>query len=57
MTSARKDPGARIYQGYVGWSPQQLNDEISRRLWTTVEGNASKVFDSHPETLWERLKS
>jgi len=57
MTLATKDPGARIYQGYVGWSPQQLTDEISRHLWRVVQGDTSKVFDTHPETLWKRLNS
>jgi putative transcriptional regulator len=55
MTSKTKDATARIYAGYVGWSPQQLTDEISRGLWKVVPGASSIVFDKHPETLWQRL--
>jgi len=55
MASTTKDPSARIYQGYVGWSPQQLTDEISRNLWRLVHADAAIVFDQHPETLWQRL--
>ncbi len=48
---------ARVYDGYAGWSPQQLIDEISRKLWKLRPGSAAIVFDPHPETLWQRLAS
>jgi putative transcriptional regulator len=46
---------ARVFAGYVGWSPRQLKDEIARALWTFRKGDASMVFDAHPDTLWQRL--
>jgi putative transcriptional regulator len=46
--------GARVYAGYVGWSAQQLSDEISRGLWKHAAGSAALIFDPHPETLWQR---
>lgn len=49
-----KTKDARIYDGYVGWSPQQLTDEVSLGLWKIIPGAASIVFDTHPETLWQR---
>jgi putative transcriptional regulator len=55
LGSGAKDSTARIYAGYVGWSPQQLTDEISRGLWKVVHGDASMVFDAHPENLWKRV--
>jgi putative transcriptional regulator len=51
-----KLPAARIYDGYVGWSPKQLTDEISRGLWKQVPGDAAMVFDPHPGILWQRLR-
>lgn len=54
-SSIPKDAIARVYAGYVGWSAQQLIDEISRRLWKVVPANAAMVFDPHPETLWDRV--
>jgi putative transcriptional regulator len=56
LSAGTKNPTARIYEGYTGWSPQQLTDEISRGLWRVVSGTASMVFDPHPETLWQRLR-
>lgn len=45
----------RVYAGYTGWSPGQLQDEIARGLWHVLAADASVVFDPHPETLWQRL--
>jgi putative transcriptional regulator len=54
-SSIPKGAMARVYAGYVGWSAQQLTDEISRGLWKVVTGNAAMLFDPHPETLWRRV--
>lgn len=54
LGSNLKDPAARIYEGYVGWSQDQLAGEIARGLWKITPGSASLVFDPHPETLWPR---
>jgi putative transcriptional regulator len=53
--AAAKSPGARTYAGYTGWSAIQLDDEISRGLWKVIPGDAAIVFDTHPDTLWQRL--
>jgi putative transcriptional regulator len=45
----------RVYAGYTGWSPGQLKDEIARGLWHVFAGDASVIFDPHPETVWSRL--
>jgi len=45
----------RIYAGYVGWSAEQLADEISRGLWRMIPAKAEIVFDPNPATLWSRL--
>ena len=50
------DPAAiRVYGGYAGWAPHQLNDEIARGLWKVLPGDAKAVFDPNPATLWSRL--
>jgi putative AlgH/UPF0301 family transcriptional regulator len=55
-SSVPKGAIARVYAGHVGWSAQQLTDEISRGLWKLVPGDAAMIFDPHPETLWPRLR-
>ena len=52
----RPDPADfRVYLGYCGWSPGQLENEISHGFWQVLNGSADIVFDSEPETLWSRL--
>ena len=45
----------RVYLGYCGWAPGQLENETSHGFWQVLNGSADIVFDSEPETLWSRL--
>ncbi len=40
--------------GYAGWGPGQLESEIARGGWVTVEGDPALVFDADNETKWRR---
>ncbi len=43
------------YIGYAGWAAGQLEHEVDRGDWYVVQGNAEKLFDSDPETLWQQF--
>ena len=43
----------RMFAGYAGWSPGQLEDEIKRKAWFTHKASVELVFDSDPEKLWQ----
>jgi putative transcriptional regulator len=45
----------RVYLGYCGWGPGQLENETSHGFWHIFASDADLVFDSKPETLWSRL--
>ncbi len=45
----------RLYLGYAGWDAGQLEFEMGMDAWEVLPPNAAIVFDSHPETLWQRL--
>lgn len=45
----------RVFIGYSGWGPGQLEREVRRRGWYIFTYDESLVFDPHPETLWERM--
>jgi putative transcriptional regulator len=47
----------RVYAGYAGWSQSQLRKELLLGHWRVLPGDASAVFDPHPETLWRRLST
>jgi putative transcriptional regulator len=38
--------------GYAGWAPGQLEDEIRRNGWLTVEADVDVIFDVPPEARY-----
>lgn len=51
---ARDKPmeGLRIFIGYSGWAPGQLQSEIARGYWTLAPAEADAVFDKKSEHPW-----
>ena len=45
----------RVFLGYSGWGPGQLEREVKVGSWHIVDGEPSAIFDSEPATLWLRL--
>ncbi len=45
----------RIYMGYAGWAPGQLEHEVKLGSWFIFPGSMSLIFAPHPESLWLRL--
>ena len=45
----------RLYLGYAGWAPGQLEAEVEAGAWSILTGSARIVFDDDPDTLWSRL--
>lgn len=44
----------RIFAGYAGWAPGQLEQELHERLWYVTDARPGDAFDSDPTTLWRR---
>lgn len=45
----------RLFAGYAGWSPGQLDGELAEDAWWVVERGGVDVFDAEPGELWFRL--
>jgi putative transcriptional regulator len=45
----------RVFAGYAGWGPGQLEDEMARDDWIVEAARSDDVFSDSPETLWERV--
>jgi putative transcriptional regulator len=45
----------RLFAGYAGWSPGQLEDELRRKAWLTFPASLELVFDTPPERLWQKV--
>jgi putative transcriptional regulator len=52
FSSTRK---IKMFAGYAGWSPGQLEDEIKRKAWLTHPASVPLVFDTDPEQLWQQI--
>jgi putative transcriptional regulator len=46
---------ARVFAGYSGWGPGQLELELAEDAWIVVPAIPDDVFDDEPERLWERV--
>jgi putative transcriptional regulator len=42
----------RIFLGYAGWSPGQLDAEVEDDAWFVVDATEHDPFTHEPETLW-----
>lgn len=47
--------GLRIFAGYAGWSPDQVEQEIAEGAWWVFEAEENDVFDPEPATLWKSV--
>ncbi len=45
----------RLFAGYAGWSPGQLENEMKRKAWTTFPASLELVFETPPEGLWQKV--
>ena len=45
----------KLFAGYAGWSPGQLEDEIKRKAWVTHPASLELVFDTTPAQLWQSI--
>lgn len=52
---ATKDEHFRLFAGYAGWAPSQLDFERTRGDWYVLKADAETVFSKNPSELWPEL--
>lgn len=45
----------RVFSGYAGWGPGQLESELAEEAWVVGDAEASDVFTPDPAGLWPRV--
>jgi putative transcriptional regulator len=45
----------RVFAGYAGWGPGQLEAEIAAGAWWAVDAQAEDPFCDVPDDLWKRV--
>jgi putative transcriptional regulator len=47
----------KVFAGYAGWSPGQLDQEMKMDTWLTHPASLDLVFHSQPQELWKLILS
>lgn len=55
IKNATASPRFRLFAGYAGWAPNQLDFERTRGDWHVLKADADSVFALDPKTLWQEL--
>ena len=45
----------RIYAGYAGWIPGQLDAELARGDWIVTPADTESIFEAPPDEVWQEL--
>jgi putative transcriptional regulator len=45
----------RLYAGYSGWGPHQLDDELAQDAWFVVDADPGDPFLPDGSALWQRI--
>ncbi|WP_129337239.1 YqgE/AlgH family protein [Cellulomonas endophytica] len=48
-------PGLRIFAGYAGWGPGQLDGEVELGAWWVLDALPDDPFTPAPDDLWSRV--
>ena len=52
LSSAKK---LKMFAGYAGWSPGQLESEMKRKSWLTYPASLELVFETPSDQLWQKI--
>ena len=45
----------KMFAGYSGWGPGQLEGEMERKAWLTYPASLELVLETDPATLWQKV--
>jgi putative transcriptional regulator len=54
LASSAAPDRARVYLGYAGWGPGQLEEETRQGVWHVLDADVDAVFAEDPGSTWQR---
>jgi len=48
-------PDVRLFLGYAGWGPGQLEAEMAQGAWLVAPVSSEVVFSASPESMWDHV--
>lgn len=45
----------KVFSGYSGWSPNQLESEMNRKLWIVVDAINLDYTQANDQSLWKKI--
>jgi putative transcriptional regulator len=48
-------PDVRLFLGYAGWGPGQLEEEMAQGAWLVAPVSADAVFNVSAEAMWDHV--
>jgi putative transcriptional regulator len=45
----------RVFAGYAGWGPEQLEGELAGEAWLVVDSRPEDVLCDDPKNLWRQV--
>ena len=55
LRSLDPDKEVRVYAGYAGWAPGQLESEVSRGDWIISNADPEIIFSKDPSQIWPEI--
>lgn len=47
--------GIRVFAGYAGWSPGQLENEVEEGSWVVAAAREDDLLSAAPDQLWQQV--
>lgn len=51
-----EDTKVRMFAGYAGWGPGQLESELNEGAWSIADADGSTLFQTPSQNLWQHLR-
>jgi putative transcriptional regulator len=55
MNSGSPELRLKVFSGYAGWAPGQLDNELRQNSWLIAPADLSLIFETPSQELWKTL--